>query len=78
MALKKKKKDLSFTKGEGRKERGGKKQKRREIWEEIEVGKKRQNGRNRRINDRAQSPPVLIIKWCLAHQSKCSVSDIIV
>lgn len=71
--MKKKKKDLSFIEREGRKERGEKKQ-RRKIQEEVQVGR-RQHGR---INDRAQSPTVLIIKWCLTHQSKCSLSDIIV
>lgn len=70
--MKKKKKICHLSRGrEGRKEekksRGGKSRKKYKL----------EGDKNGRINDRAQSPTVLI-KWCLAHQSKCSLFDIIV
>lgn len=70
-----KKKICHWGERKGRRER---KQKRKEIWEEIEEFGKRQDGRNGKINDRAQSHTVLMVKWCLAHQPKCSLFDIIV
>lgn len=50
--------------------------------EEGNLGRNRNwketNGRNGRINDSIQFHTVFIIKWCLAHQPKCSLFDIIV
>lgn len=44
----------------------------------MELGKRKKMEGMEEISDRAPSPTVLIIKWCLAHHSKCSLFDIII